>query len=84
MKIFNKKNIYTIVTDKETNIEVQKFVSKHCMKHTTINITSATDYVFIEFVAKERRDSIIEQIKDKFEQIFNIETGENLIWITNK
>lgn len=84
MKLFNKKNIYTIVADKETNIEVQRFASEHCMKRSTINIMSATDYVVIDFGTKEGRDSIIEKIKDKFEQIFNVEIGENLIWITNK
>lgn len=84
MKLFNKKNVYTIVTDKETNIEVQKFVKEHCMKHTTINIMSATDHVIIDFTTKEGRNDIIEQIKNRFEHVFNIEIGENLIWITNK
>ena len=84
MTLFNKKNIYTIVTDKETNIEVQKFANEHCMKKSTISIMSTTDNVVIDFWSKEGRNSIIEQIKSRFEQVFNVEIGENLIWITSK
>ena len=84
MTLFNKKNVYTIVADKETNIEVQRFANEHCMKRSTINIMSATDYIVIDFGTKEGRNSIIEQIKNRFEQIFNVEIGENIIWITKK
>ena len=84
MTLFNKKNIYTIVTDKETNIEVQRFANEHCMNKSTINIMSTTDNVVIDFWSKETRNSIIEQIKNRFEQIFSVEIGDNLIWITKK
>ena len=84
MKLFNKKNVYTIVVDKETNFEVQRFANEHCMKRSTINIMSATDYIVIDFGSKEERNSITNKIKERFEQLFNVEIGENIIWITKK
>ena len=84
MTLFNKKETYTIIADNATNFDVQRFVNEKCVKKSTINITKTSEFIVIDFMSKEGRKSIVEEIKQKFEQIFNVEIGANLIYVTKQ
>lgn len=82
MTLFNKKETYTIIADDVTNFDIQRFVNEHCAKKSTISIMKTSEFVVIDFTSKEGRNSIVEQIKNKFDQLFNVEIGTNLIYVT--
>jgi hypothetical protein len=84
MKLFKEIKLYTIVVDKAAKIDVCKFVNKYHVKRRKPNVINATKYAVIDLRTTEERNIIIELIKSEFEQIFNVEIGENLIWITSK
>lgn len=84
MKLFKEIKLYTIVADKIAKVEVQKFVSKYHIRRSKPYMIDVTDYIVIDLRSTEERNVIIELIKSEFEQIFNVEIGENLIWITSK
>ena len=81
MKLFNKFNC-TIVADKETNFEVQKFACRHMKKNTVIHVNvSDNDLNTIEFSTGEKRLSIIEQLTNEFGD-FHIRVGKEIIYVT--
>lgn len=83
MKLFKEIKLYTIVADKAAKIDVCKFVNKYHVKRRKPDVIFATEYAVIDLRTTEERNIVIELIKNEFEQKFNVEIGENLIWITN-
>jgi len=82
MALFSRGEVYTIVTDMETNFWVQKFAENHCIEHTTIDVMKADDLIVISFRSKERRASIYRKLKGTFKSIYNVKMGEYLTFIT--
>lgn len=84
MAFFNKGEVYTIVTDSETNFWVQRFAENHCIAHTVIDVMSAGGFITISFRSKERRASINKMLKSTFKSVYNVQMGEYLTLITKR
>ena len=83
--LFNKKaEVYTIVTDLEMNIMVQRFVEKHCINYGVIEVMCSGNSVTISFRSKEKRENIRTELRKAFEETCNIYMGEFVIQVKTK
>lgn len=83
MRLFKDMKVYTIVADKVTKDEVQKFVSEYHTRLRKPYMINATEYMLIDLRTTEERNVVIELIKSRFKQKFKVKIGEKLIWITS-
>ena len=84
MSIFTKSEVYTIVTDAETNFWVHKFADNHRVPNTGVDVIAAGGVITISFRSRERRSSINEKLKNTFKTVYHVQMGEYLTLITKK
>lgn len=84
MALFNRGEVYTIVTDLDTNFWVQKFAENHCVAHSVIDVLSAGDFIAVSFRSNEKRHSISKKLKNTFESNCNIQKSGYLTLVTKR
>ena len=83
MSLFNRGEVYTIITDSETNFWVQKLAEGLCMEHTVIDVMSTGDHITISFRSKISRRRM-NTILSMYRRNYNVQMGEYLTLITKK
>lgn len=84
LNIFKKKKGIglSIIVDKTTNLEVQRFVQYYCVKRSLIYINAVDNDLYdITFTSTKDVDHIYEKLKSVFEGKYKITKGEFLIFV---
>lgn len=85
MKLFRKREGYTILTDDVSNFKVQKIVDEVCVKGEPVIITAIRGNQFlITFDTKLRREELFDRFDKAFTLICNIHAEKNLVSVLAK
>lgn len=84
MSIFTKTRKQTIVVDKETNFEVQRF-AEHNNNGEPIEVWWNGDEWFrVNFKTKQTKRAIVERLKKIFGSQYEVGMNNNLIYVLNR
>lgn len=85
MKLFRKREGYTILTDNVSNFKVQKIVDEVCVKGEAAIITAIEGKQFlITFDTKLKREELFDHFDKAFRLIADIHAEKNLVIILAK
>lgn len=84
LNIFKKKKRtgLSIIVDKTTNLEVQRFIQDYCVKGSLIHINAVDNDLYdITFTSTKDGNHVYEKLKSIFEGKYEITKGEFLIFV---
>ena len=84
MLFLKKSNYIRIIADKAANLSVQKFIDKHVIKGTTIDMWDTGDFITIKFHSKKSEDAIYKSLRKELNDQYRIEKFIGFISATTK
>lgn len=84
MSIFNKGEIYNIITDMETNFWVQRFAENRCVNRTPISVWNEGSFIVVSFRTKVSRRKITAELKNTFRDICDIRVSDYFTFVVKK
>lgn len=84
MSIFTKSRKQTIVVDKETNFEIQRFARHHANGNPVDVLWNGDDWYRVSYKTKETKRAIVERLKKIFGSQYEVGMNDNLIYVLNR
>lgn len=84
MSIFNKGEIYTIMTDMNANFWVQRFAENRSVKGKPIGVWNSGKLIVVSFRTKVPRWKITAELKNTFRDICDIRVSDYFTFVTAK